>query len=348
MKKITKIISVLLFLAFGFILCISSYATDYKYNFSTPESFNIEDIELYPGGMPFGVKMTTKGLCIVKFASNNAPAVKAGLKIGDLIVKVNGKEINSIEDFSKLVNKLGSEAINISVTRDGKELNFKVIPEYSRDDGSYKTGIWVKDSTAGIGTVTFINPQNNSFGGLGHGICSPCSGEIIPFKKGIILDVSINGVTKGRIGSAGELKGNFNAKKLGTLVTNSSQGVFGVLSNDCFSSPENKMKICPKNEVKEGKAYIWCTLDNGKPEKYSVCLYDINPTSTGPKSFKVKVTDKRLLEKTGGIVQGMSGSPIIQNGKFVGAVTHVLINDPSAGYGIFIENMLSSMPSMLK
>ncbi len=347
MKKFTKIISVLLFLMLGFILSISSYATDYKYNLGKTESVNLEDIELYPGGMPFGVKMTTKGLCIVKFASSNAPAIKAGLKIGDLIIKVNGKEINSIEDFSKLVNKLGSEAISMSVIRDGKEYNFKVVPEYSKDDGSYKTGIWVKDSTAGIGTVTFINPVNNSFGGLGHGICSSCNGNLVSFSKGTVLDVSINGVIKGRAGAAGELKGNFNAKKLGTLITNSSQGVFGILSDGCYSSPEGKMKICPKDEVKEGDAYIWCTLDNGKPQKYSVSICDIDTSSTGAKSFKVKITDKRLLEKAGGIVQGMSGSPIIQNGRIVGAITHVLINDPTQGYGIFIENMISSMPNIL-
>lgn len=347
MKNKTKFLSIFLFLILAFILSISSYATDYKYNFEKSNEVNLEKIELFPGGMPFGVKMTTKGLCIVKFASNNAPAIKAGLKIGDLIIKVNGKEINSIDDFSKIINKLGNEAIKITVIRDGKELNYNVIPEFSRDEGAYKTGIWVKDSTAGIGTVTFINPENSAFGGLGHGICSTCTGDLVSFTKGTVLDVSINGVIKGRCGAAGELKGCFNAKKLGSLLTNSSQGVFGILSSNSYTSPEDKMKICPKKELKEGEAYIWCTLDNGKPKKYSICISDIDINSTGPKSFKVKITDKELLEKTGGIVQGMSGSPIIQNGRIVGAITHVLINDPTQGYGIFIENMLSSMPKIL-
>lgn len=346
MKNFKKFISIILFFTFVFILSICSSATDYKYNLEKNKDVNLEDIELYPGGMPFGVKMTTKGLCIVKFASKDAPAIKAGLKIGDLIIKVNDKEINSIEDFSKLVNKFGNEAIKISVIRNGTEYNFKLIPEYSRDDGSYKTGIWVKDSTAGIGTITFINPKNNAFGGLGHGICSSTN-ELIPFSKGTVLDVSINGVIKGRSGNAGELKGNFNAKKLGTLTSNSNQGVFGVLGDGSYTLTEEKLKICPKKEVKEGNAYIWCTLDNGKPQKYSVSIFDIDISSNGPKSFKVKITDKELLEKTGGIVQGMSGSPIIQNGRIVGAVTHVLINDPTTGYGIFIENMLNSMPNIL-
>lgn len=346
MKKISKILSIFFAFAFVFILSSSTFATDYIYSKNKKSETSLENIELYPGGMPFGVQMMSKGLCIVKFASEDAPAIKAGLKIGDLIVKVNGKEITSIEDFSKIINSLGKKEIDITVIRNDKEYSFKVIPEYNRDEGSYKTGIWVKDSTAGIGTITFINPENNAFGGLGHGICSSTNGEIVPLSRGTVLDVCINGVKKGRIGCAGELKGSFNAKKIGTLTANSSLGVFGYLTDESYTSPEGKLKICPKEEVKEGEAYIWCTLDNTKPQKYSISIFDINTTSTGAKSFRVKITDKRLLEKSGGIVQGMSGSPIIQNGRLVGAVTHVLINDPTQGYGVFIENMLSASPEI--
>lgn len=339
MKKIIQIISICL--VFSFVFSIAALATDYKYNTVEKGSQDISELELYPGGMAFGVKMMTKGLTVVKLASKSSPAARAGLTAGDIIIKVNGNEINSIEDFSKIVNKYGSKPLTVTVIRNKKELNFKLQAEYSKEDDSYKTGIWIKDSTAGIGTVTFINPETSEFAGLGHGVCS-ANGDIIPFTKGAVLDVSINGVVKGKCGAAGELKGEFNTKKIGTLTKNSAQGVFGVLAEGTYEPPQEKVKVCLKEDVCEGEAYIWCTLDGGKPQKYSVSIFDIDKSNTTTKSFKIKITDKRLIDKTGGIVQGMSGSPIIQNGKLVGAVTHVLINDPTQGYGIFIENMLSA------
>ena len=203
--------------------------------------------------------------------------------------------------------------------------------------------MWLKDSTSGIGTVTFIDPDTNIFGGLGHGICDINNGALIPLSKGIIMDVTINGVNKGKIGAAGELKGSFKLKKIGSLMNNTGCGVFGVLTENCVKSPEELINICPKEEVKEGDAYIWCTLSNGEPQKYAIRIYNIDTTNATVKNFKIKVTDPLLISKTGGIVQGMSGSPIIQDGKLVGAVTHVLINDPTSGYGIFIENMLNQI-----
>jgi stage IV sporulation protein B len=346
MKKFNIFLRFLFSICFVLLLSICSFAIDYKYNTEKIEEKKFEDIELFPGGMPFGIKMNFKGLSIVKFASDSSPACKAGMKVGDIITKINNQDVNSIEEFTRLINKNGNSEIDITVIRNDKEYVFKVVPELCSDDGLYKTGVWVKDSASGIGTVTFIDPDTNLFGGLGHGICDSASGKIIPISRGTVLDVNINGVIKGRIGTAGELKGAFNAKKLGTLIKNSNQGVFGFLSNECFQSPEGKLKLCPKNEVKEGDAYIWCTLGDEKPQKYSVKLSSIDVNNTGVKNFRIKITDKKLLERSGGIVQGMSGSPIIQNGKLVGAVTHVLINDPTTGYGIFIENMLESMPNL--
>ena len=156
------------------------------------------------------------------------------------------------------------------------------------------------------------------------------------------MDVTINGVNKGKVGAAGELRGSFNLKKIGSLMNNTACGVFGILSDNCVKSPEEPIYICPKNKVKEGDAYIWCTLSDGAPQKFAIQISDIDAASTSAKSFRIKIVDPQLLSKTGGIVQGMSGSPIIQNGKLVGAVTHVLINDPTTGYGIFIENMLNA------
>lgn len=308
----------------------------------------VEEIELYVGGMPFGAKISSEGLTVVKFSEtkgkNASCAYLAGMREGDIIIKINDKSIRKIEDFVKEIDQSGGKELKITVIRGNKALDFSVTPVYSKDDGKYKTGIWVKDSTSGIGTITYINPKDNSFGGLGHGICDS-NGKVVEFMKGSVIDVEINGVVKGQIGCAGELKGCFESKKIGILTQNTPCGVFGRLYESPSNSPEGLVKICTKENVQEGAAHIWCTLSNGNPEKYEIEISDIDKTNTSIKSFKVKITDKDLLEKTGGIVQGMSGSPIIQNGKLVGAVTHVLINDPTTGYGIFIENMLAAKES---
>ena len=184
-------------------------------------------------------------------------------------------------------------------------------------------------------------PETNFFGGLGHGICDGETGAVIPMERGTVTDVTINGVVKGVAGAPGELRGSFKNNKTGSLLENTSCGVFGIFT----ALPENHGELLPialKNEVKSGDAYIICTLDSGNPQKYTVKITDINHDASGSKCFSIKITDSRLLSKTGGIVQGMSGSPIIQNGKLVGAVTHVMVNDPTTGYGIFIENMLNA------
>ncbi len=339
MKIFKKVLCLLCLFILLFTLSISTLAKDYVYNTNKQTEIDIKNTELCVGGMPFGVKIQTKGLQVIKFDNDNAPAKTAGIKIGDIITKVNGNEILRIEDYTKEIDKSCGNEITVTILRSDKELTFKVKPTYVHDESKYKTGIWVKDSTSGIGTVTFINPENNSFGGLGHGICDNTTGKVIPLSRGIVLDVTINGVLKGQIGKAGELKGVFNAKKIGVVNENSTCGIFGYLSSD-LKSPENKMKLCPKEELKEGAAYIWCTLGDEEPQKYSIQISDICLNNDSTKNFKIKITDKKLLERSGGIVQGMSGSPIVQNGRLVGAVTHVLINNPTEGYGIFIENMI--------
>ena len=190
--------------------------------------------------------------------------------------------------------------------------------------------------------MTFICPETFSFGGLGHGICDASSGEIVAMTRGSVVDVTISGVVKGAAGAPGEVKGYFSSGKTGTLISNTDCGVFGMFAEGPRNAVCEPLPVGLRGEVKEGAAYIYCTLDTNKIEKYEIQISAIDRNATGNKCFTVKVTDKALLEKTGGIIQGMSGSPIIQNGKIVGAVTHVLINDPSTGYGIFIENMLSA------
>ena len=345
MKQIKRFITIffvlILSLALTTEILAQPVANIKKYN----NSKDISQIELYPGGMPFGVKIISNGLTVVKFSENQgkntSSAYEAGIRVGDIITKVNNSKICSIEDFVKEVDKNGGNDMKITVTRGKDEMVFTVKPKYSKDDGKYKTGIWVKDSTSGIGTVTFIEPETNVFGGLGHAICDSSTGKIVSMKKGQVLDVSINGVIKGQVGCAGELKGTFKGKKLGSIYKNSSCGVYGLVSENSFEITEEKVFACPKEEITEGEAYIICTLDSSGPQKYKINVSNIDLSNSNVKNFKITVTDKNLLEKTGGIVQGMSGSPIIQNGRLIGAVTHVLINDPTTGYGIFIENMLN-------
>lgn len=310
---------------------------------------DVRDVRLLPGGMPFGVKFSTEGVLVVGFCDIDAeggtvnPAYAAGLRVRDVITSVNGKQVADAADFGSMVSGAGNQSLTLTYTRGGKSHTATLTPAKSVSENRYKTGLWVRDSGAGIGTVTFIVPSTGAFGGLGHGICDGESGALVSMTRGVVSDVTVSGVQKGVSGKPGELKGYFGTEKTGTLLKNTDCGVFGVFSHIPTCSPMQALPIATPAEVKEGEAYIFCTLDGGKPSKYSVSISQINRSATGSKCFTVKVTDPALIGKTGGIVQGMSGSPIIQNGKLIGAVTHVLIGDPTTGYGIFITNMLDQM-----
>ena len=304
--------------------------------------------KLYPGGIPFGIKFITEGVLIVGFCDFKAqgktqnPSSAAGLKAGDRIISINSKPLTSAEELTSIVEQSGGKPLQIVYTRDGNKRETVLTPAYSDSEGIYKTGIYVKDSGAGIGTVSYIDPETLEFGGLGHGICEGDSGALIPISKGSVVDVNINGIKKGEVGAPGELRGYFNSGRVGSLLVNNDCGVFGAFAKIPNGLPSKPLSIALKEELKSGKAYIYTTLDGCQPTQYEIEISNIKLTETRGKCFTVKVTDKALLAKTGGIVQGMSGSPIIQNGKLVGAVTHVLINDPTTGYGIFIENMLNA------
>lgn len=301
----------------------------------------LEDVKVYVGGTPFGIKFCTKGASVIGFEDESTnPAYQAGLRLYDTITKVNGKEISSSSELASIVEK-GKE-IELTYLRAGKEHKISFKPRYSEGEKKYTLGVWLKDSGAGIGTLTYVM-SDGSFGGLGHGICESETGELTPISSGSIMGVTINGLARGQRGVPGEIKGYFNSSNIGLLHKNTDVGVFGVISEipECIKGKIYSLGL--KDEIKEGKATIMCTLDDNVRKEYSVEIYGINRNAQGNKCFSVKVTDPELLSKTGGIVQGMSGSPIIQNGKLVGAVTHVLVNDPTSGYGIFIENMLSEM-----
>ena len=303
--------------------------------------------KLLVGGVPFGVKFNTAGVVVLGFSDlegiskTQNPAYLAGLRPKDVIIKVDGNEIDGAVGLTTVIENCGGKALNVTYKRGGEEKVTRLTPAYSESEGKYKTGIWVRDSAAGIGTVTYVVPKTGEFGGLGHGICDGETGELIPMDRGFVTDVKIDSVKKGIAGEPGEIKGHFCANKCGSLKSNTDCGVFGVFSSipDGLGRP---VAPATRYEVKSGAAELVCTLDGEGRQSYSIEISAINLKADGSKCFVIKVTDPKLIEKTGGIVQGMSGSPIIQNGKLIGAVTHVMINDPTTGYGIFIENMLNA------
>lgn len=307
----------------------------------------IPDLKLIPGGSYFGVKFFTKGVMIVGMSDVESvdgilnPAFKSGLRVGDSIIKMNGIDVNTVEDVASIVEKSGGEKIKIEYCREDEYGDTSLIPLKSLSDGKYRTGMWVRDSTAGIGTVTYYNPETGEFAGLGHGICDVDTGRLMPLLKGNIVDITVTDILKGSKGTPGEVKGEFGIVKNGELNINSNNGVFGVLNSRPQCASEEAMKIALSSEIKEGTAFIYNALDGITVKKYEIELTKIYRNDSENKNFIFSVKDKELLDKTGGIIQGMSGSPIVQDGKLVGAVTHVLVNDPTRGYGIFIENMLT-------
>lgn len=284
------------------------------------------------GGIPFGVKFYSQGIMIVGFSEIETengietPAWDAGLRINDIITRVNGSEVETAGEFIGMIEN-ADDGISVTYLRNGDENTVSFVPSVSKEDGKRKTGMWIRDTTAGIGTVTYICPETGEFAGLGHGICDIESGKLLKMERGIVVDVMISGINKGISGTPGELKGYFTSDRSGVLLGNTMCGVYGVLSDVPWERIPETLEIAHRNEVHTGEAYIWCTLAGNCPQKYSIKITDIRQTSVDDnRSFSVEVTDERLLERTGGIVQGMSGSPIIQDGKLIGAVTHVCVN----------------------
>ena len=292
-----------------------------------------KNISLIPGGDVFGVKIRQEYPTVT-----DAKGVPA-LRNGDIILSVGGERVKTASDVKRLVESSGGNSITIRALHQGNEIAVEIRPALK--DGEYKIGLSLRDGAAGLGTVTFIDPETGLFGGLGHGICDADSGEIIAMESGKVCGVILGGIHKGESGKPGELCGILTDESLGELTVNCDCGVFGIITDRSLISGD-LMEVGSRSEVTEGEATIISTLKNGKSAEYKVEIYDIDRDSNGSKSFRVRVTDKTLKALTGGIVRGMSGSPIIQNGKLVGAVTHVLVADSTEGYGIFIENMLDA------
>lgn len=335
-------------------------AGEYTEQFYLFNSIPIKDVEVkvipnmkvIPVGKIIGVKLETQGLLIVGMSDvydENGTAVKPlaeyDIKKGDIIQTVNDKPVSNIDDLKTIVENSNGEDVAMTVKRDDKTFGIRVKPVKNKADGEYRLGIWVRDSTAGIGTMTFYVPETNQFGALGHGITDSDTGQIMEIKNGELTDAEVISIKKGENGTPGELKGMFSSdsNSIGVIDKNSQSGIYGKLENNQrFTGQE--IEIAARNEIETGKAKILCNIDGEETKEYDVEVEKIsNNPNKSTKCMVIKITDEELLDKTGGIIQGMSGSPIIQNGKLIGAVTHVFINDPTRGYGIFIENMLDNL-----
>ncbi|MDR3318491.1 MAG: SpoIVB peptidase [Clostridiales bacterium] len=311
----------------------------------------VPDRKVYLGGMPLGFSLRSEGVLIIGFTDVTTesgavrPAVAGGVLEGDIVTGVQCQKINGAADIERIVNSAenAGKELCFTVNRGGRYLQLKVTPAYDLTAGKSKVGVLIRESLAGIGTVTYIN-GDGGFGALGHPVCDFDTRTIFPASDGTVYNCAIIGLVKGERGKPGELRGLFikSDKHIGTVKVNNKFGIFGVFS----ARPENELypsllDIGGRASAKPGKAKILATLDS------KICEYDIEIVKTNyqlsasEKSMVIKVTDPGLLERTGGIVQGMSGSPIIQNGKLIGAVTHVFLNDPTRGYGLYIDWMLA-------
>lgn len=320
-------------------------------NDSTVSTPVVAEKVLVPGGQSVGVKMDVRGVLIVgleeiegKNGETINPGLLSGLQIGDIIMEINGEEVYRADEVQSIVNEI-KDTVKLKIKRNGEVMNISINPVESGEDGLYKLGIWVKDKTAGIGTLTYYDPSNSTFGALGHGIVDPETNSILSVETGLLLESQVREIEEGKSGEPGEIKGIFyhSDDPLGSLERNSKFGVFGVsyhpIENPLYEKP---LAVATRDQVKKGKAYILSTLSNNEIRRFEIEIEKIEDQDTpSDKSMVIRVTDDELLEESGGIVQGMSGSPIIQDDRIVGAVTHVFVNDPSRGYGVFIEWMLS-------
>ncbi|MDY3281056.1 SpoIVB peptidase [Dysosmobacter sp.] len=298
---------------------------------------------LTPVGHTMGIKLFSRGVLVVGLTPGKTPARSGGLETGDVILQCNGTAVTSSEQFQTLLRSAGGESLSLQVGRNSDRTTVTVQPEQN-EQGDWAIGAWIRDSMAGIGTMTFCDPETGTFGALGHGITDTDTNQLMPFASGSILPSTVKAVRRGEAGAAGELRGDFDlTTQLGTLSANTGCGIFGTVEAPEFLETLGPaLPVAEKSEVRSGPAVILSNVEGDTVKEYAVEITKLSPGANDPRELLVTVTDPELLAATGGIVQGQSGSPILQDGKLVGAVTHVLLNDPARGYGIFIETMLNA------
>lgn len=299
---------------------------------------------LIPVGKAVGIKLFSDGAMVVSVSGLDgtaSPAEDCGLREGDLLLTLNGTKVTSTEQVQQLLQENGAKPVTVAYVRSARVLETVTTPRLCRD-GVYRLGLWIRDSMAGIGTLTYYDPATGCFGALGHGITDVDTHTLMPLSGGGIMQASIKAVKRGEKGAAGELRGDFAANAdVGELTANTEGGVFGTVTDPAFLDSAAALPVADGSQVHPGKATILSTVAGDEPREYTVEIVKVYPQSQPTRNLLIRVTDPDLLAATGGIVQGQSGSPILQDGRLVGAVTHVFLNDPTRGYGILMENMLS-------
>ena len=306
------------------------------------------ETRLIPLGGTVGISLSSEGVIVVgiqektKDGTAESPAKAAGIKTGDIVKYIGPMQIEAKDDLKEILSRLDGSPVPVEVLRDGQPLTMSLTP-HRHEDGAYELGLWLRDGIAGIGTLTFYDPKSGLFGALGHSINDAESGTPVPLKNGVIVRSSVTGVTKGKAGTPGQLNGSFDFDDvLGSVTANTGSGIFGYM-NENIAESRGPLPVASVGEIRTGPATILANVSGGDVKEYGIEISRVYSGAEGTdRSMMITVTDQRLIGKTSGIVQGMSGSPIIQNGKLVGAVTHVLINDPERGYGISAERMLQT------
>lgn len=322
-------------------------------NVRTITTNTIPKTKVIPLGNLIGLKLYTEGVLVVgvsqiKGQDNKIykPYEQAGIKQGDSIIEINNEEVNTTEELISCVSRCNGNPIDIIYINEGKVLETQIVPVETEKD-TYKIGLWVRDAEAGIGTATFYESKSNSFAALGHGIQDVDTQELVDISSGELVTSQVLNIQKGKKDNPGKIEGTIeNSKKIGEIYSNTNFGIYGNSKNigvlNIFGIKE--VEVASRKEITLGKAKVICTLEDGKREEYELEIQKIYINNNKDnKSMLVKITDDRLLEKTGGIIQGMSGSPIIQNNKLVGALTHVLLSDSTKGYALFADTMVSQM-----
>jgi len=342
-NKRTKILFAILFILIAFYIGLgyleSSEVIANKVEFEN----ETKDLEFVLGGEACGIKLLATGVLVVEVDNKYID-----LQVSDVILKIDETTIESNAELIEYINKeeVKEREVTLTIERDTKIKTIKAKPIYNEESGVYELGLWVKDSSAGVGMITFYELNNKYFAALGHGITETSKNVVLPIQSGAIVKSKITSINKGYPKEPGDIRGTIYKEVYGQIRKNTINGIYGVIENTDILNQKQTIKAAYKNEIKQGAAQIYCTLGDNQTKAYDIEITNVLTASGSNKNMIIQVTDKTLLEKTGGIVQGMSGSPIVQDGKLVGAVTHVFLNDPTKGYAVFIENMIEDMMSI--
>lgn len=303
------------------------------------------DKMLQAGGSMVGIDLFTDGILVLgtgkvdtENGEENSPA-RGILYAGDKIRKVNGEEVSTVEEVDALIAGSANETVRLEIDREGERKTVSVTPKMDAD-GKPRIGIWIRDRAQGLGTLTFVDPETQIFGAVGHGISDVDTKDLLPIHTGILSKAKVRHLVKGEVGAPGEVEGSLTGEICGKITRNTEHGIYGIAAEEVTTQGEYPIAL--KNQVENGRAVILCDIIGETVEAYEVKVEKASGIPTFNSGMVVTVTDERLLEVTGGIIQGMSGCPIIQNGRIIGAVTHVFVKDPTKGYGVYIEDMLEA------